>query len=252
MTVRKHNGKTVFGLYTKYSLEDNVIDDLNELCKMVDKRDEIINNSNAELLKRGCRISELQQKCEQFEYNYSLSRLDAINQRSVLEKEIRISNEHFDIAKKELEGANDACIKVCARRDALATEVGDIRREKHALDNGLVKARAEFDALKKSLDKTCLEVHAANKEYADEHARITLMIEAREGELECLKAAKDKTDAENTRLWALDKNEMHRKYEGIRRYSEKQNKQINELKDALGDRMYTVNFTTATNVGGTK
>ena len=97
--------------------------DVQTLCKMVDKRDEIINDANKELLKRGCRISALEQ--------------------------------------------------------------------------------------------TSVEVHAANKEYADEHARITLMIEAREGELKCLKAAKDKTDAENTRLLAFDKSETHRKYEEL-------------------------------------
>ena len=142
MIVRKHNGKTVFEIYTKYQLDDNVIDDLNELCKMVDKRDEMIHSAHDEILKRGCRISELQQKCEQFEYNYSLSRLDTINQTTAFEKV-----------------------------------------------------------------------------------------------LEC---------------GGIDKNEMHVKYEGIRRYSEKQNKQINELKDALGDRMYTVNFTAATNVGETE
>lgn len=152
MTLRKHNGKTVFGLYTKYALEDNVIECLDELCKMVDKRDEMISNANAELLKRGCRISELEQELEQ------------------------VSNTRIKLWTRK-------AFEQCERANEYREELNNMFDERHRLRCDYQNRGEEISRLKH--------------------------------ELKCLKAAEDKPDAENTRLWALDKNEMHLKYEKL-------------------------------------
>ena len=150
--------------------------DVQTLCKMVDKRDEIIDIANAESLKRGCRISELQQKCEQFEYNYSLSRLDAINQTTAFEKVLECGR----IEKRELQEMCD-----------------DYESRLNRSESSLANSKSQFSDVIKAKDCELVKLTE---------------------ELKCLKSAKDKTDAENTRLWALDKNEMHRKYEELHKH----------------------------------
>lgn len=152
MTLRKYNGKTVFGIYTKYALDDNVIECLDELCKMVDKRDEMISNANAELLKRGCRISELEQELEQ------------------------VSNTRIKLWTRK-------AFEQCERANEYREELNNMFDKRHRLRCDYQNRGEEISRLKH--------------------------------ELKCLNAAKYKTDAENTRLWALDNNEMHRKYEEL-------------------------------------
>lgn len=125
--------------------------DVQTLCKMVDKRDEIINDANAELLKRGCRISELVQ------INHDMG--------------IGMENNIRHVRGENIE----------------------LRREKHILDRGLTTTRYDYT-------EACHYINDLKDE------------------LKCMRLEKDKTDAENTRLWALDKNEMHRKYEVLHKH----------------------------------
>ena len=162
--------------------------DVQTLCKMVDKRDEIINNADAELLKRGCRISELEQECEK--------RGRVIN---TVHESNNMYNEWYN------------------------TELAN---------NAILKEKIEYI------------------ESDGDNLHITTIADLAQ-ELKCLKAAKDKTDAENTRLWALDKNEMHRKYEELCKHHtdevcslnytiEIQRKRIAEMLDMIGGKEYTV------------
>ncbi|MCK5433216.1 MAG: hypothetical protein KAJ03_10745 [Gammaproteobacteria bacterium] len=252
MTVRKHDGKTVFGLYTKYALEDNVIECLDELCKMVDKRDEMISNANKELLKRGCRISELGQKVERLEYNYALRKLDSINQTSVLKNELRVCNDNYAEAEsaKTARGHVIESLKLDVQAwTGRAFKDGDRVSE---LEEELKCYRIENRELQELCDDYDSRLNRSESSLANSKSQFSDVIKAKDcelvkltEELECIRRAKDKTDAENTRLCALDKNAMHRKYEellerycNIRRYSEKQTKHINELKDAICEKMH--------------